>query len=65
MLDLFRRKFGVEDISRVLYSLSYFGDAEGDPMPQMLVPPTWEQMKADIRAWVRAVAATPGPDRTY
>jgi len=58
MLDLFRRKFAVEDISRVLYSLSYFEDAEGDPMPKMLVNISWERVKADVRAWVKAVAKT-------
>jgi hypothetical protein len=57
MLDLFRRKFGIEDVSRVLYSLTFFGDAEGDPMPKMMTDITWDQVKADIRAWVKAIAA--------
>jgi len=57
MLGLFRRKFAVEDVSRVLYSLTYFEDAEGDPMPRMLNNMTWEGVKADIRAWVKAIAA--------
>ena len=57
IVELFRRKFAVEDISRVLYSLTYFEDAEGDPMPRMLEDTTWEQVKADIRAWVKAIAA--------
>lgn len=58
MLDFYRRKFAVEDISRVLYSLTYFEDAESDPMPLMLKDVAWEQVEADIRAWVKAVAAT-------
>jgi hypothetical protein len=57
MLDLFRRKFAVEDISRVLYSLSYFEDAESEPMPRMLTEITWEQVKDDVRDWVKAIAA--------
>ena len=57
MLELFRRKFAIEDISRVLYSLTYFEDAEGDPMPKMLHGIAWKQVKADIRAWVKAIAA--------
>ena len=57
MLELFRRKFAVEDIARVLYSLTYFEDAEGDPMPRMLKNVTWEQVKDDIRTWVKAIAA--------
>ncbi len=59
ILALFRRKFAVEDISRVLYSLTFFDDAEGDPMPRMLKTISWEQVKADIRAWVKAIAVGP------
>jgi hypothetical protein len=60
MLELYRRKFGVDDLSRVLYSLTYFGDAEPDPMPRMLNGVAWEQVKNDIRAWVRIIAAARG-----
>ncbi|NUQ61703.1 MAG: nucleotidyl transferase AbiEii/AbiGii toxin family protein [Pirellulales bacterium] len=56
MFDLFRRKFAVDDVSRVLYSLSYFDDAERDPMPKMLTNISWEQVKTDIRAWVKGIA---------
>ena len=47
----------VQDISRVLYSLTYFDDTEGDPMPRMLETIAWEQVKGDIRTWVKAIAA--------
>lgn len=57
MLEMFRRKFAVEDISRTLYSLSYFEDADADPMPKMFTSVSWEQVKADIRDWVKAFAA--------
>jgi hypothetical protein len=57
MLELYRRKFVVEDLTRVLCSLTYFDDAERDPMPKMLNDIPWEQVKADIRAWVKAIAA--------
>jgi hypothetical protein len=43
-------------MSRALYSLTYFEDAEHDPMPLMMKNMTWEQVKADIRAWVKAIA---------
>ncbi len=56
MLALFRRKFGVEDISRVLYALTYFEDAEDDPMPRMLSDIAWEVVKTDIRSWVKTIA---------
>jgi predicted nucleotidyltransferase component of viral defense system len=56
MLALFRRKFAVEDVSRVLYSLCYFEDADPDPMPTMHTAVTWDRAKADIRTWVKAAA---------
>lgn len=56
MLSLFRQKFAIEDVSRVFYSLTYFEDAEGDPMPRMLNDVAWEDVKKDIRAWVKAIA---------
>jgi hypothetical protein len=58
MLGLFRRKFAIEDISRVLYSLCYFDDADLDPMPKMHTNVTWEQAKTDLRAWVKATATS-------
>jgi hypothetical protein len=62
MLLLFRRKFAVEDVSRVLYGLCYFEDADPDPTPAMHAAVTWDQAKADIRAWVKATAnAADGP----
>jgi len=57
MVGLFCRKFAVEDISRVLYSLCYFDDADPDPMPQMHAGVAWEEAKADIRAWVKATSS--------
>jgi hypothetical protein len=48
----------IDDISRVLYSLCYFEDADPDPMPRMHTSVTWEEAKADIRAWVKATAAS-------
>jgi hypothetical protein len=33
-------------------SLTYFEDAEGDVMPVMLIPTTWEQIKMSIVASV-------------
>ena len=56
MLDWYCRKFGTEDTSRVLYSLSYFEDAEAEPMPQMLHDASWEEIKSTIQQWVREAA---------
>ncbi len=60
ILGLFRQKFAVDDISRVIYSLTFFDDAEGDPMPKMLNDVSWEQVKYDILASVKAIACGAG-----
>jgi hypothetical protein len=47
LLELFDRKYGQSRYSRlhVLKSLTYFEDAEKDPMPHMLVPLEWDEVK--------------------
>ncbi len=37
----------------ILKSLSYFEDAEPDPMPQMLVPCRWQDVKRFFEGEVR------------
>ncbi len=56
LLDFYRRKYGVTDVTHVLYGLSYFDDAESERMPDMLRPADWAAIKADIRAWIKALA---------
>jgi len=60
MLTLYRRKFSVEDVGRVTYSLCYFDDADADPMPLMLTNETWPRAKAAIRDWVKAMTEGAG-----
>jgi hypothetical protein len=57
MLEFFRRKFAVDDVSRVLYSLCYVSDADQEPMPVMHTDVSWEQAKSDIRQWVKSFTA--------
>jgi len=47
ILRLFDRKYSRANFSRihVLKSLTYFGDAEKDPMPHMLFPLEWGTVK--------------------
>ena len=47
LLELFERKFAPARYSMVhlLKSLTYFGDAEKDPMPDMLVSLAWQEVK--------------------
>jgi hypothetical protein len=53
LLRLYRRKFKVKDISPVLYGLSYFDEAEGEPMPRMLLKVQWKTVKSTIQSWVK------------
>ena len=53
MFDLYQRKFSVSEYSFALRGLTYFDDAEDDPMPEMLVPMTWKEVKHKIESNVR------------
>ena len=48
LLQLYRQKFGVSDISPVLYGLAYFDIAENEPASVLLVKIGWQQVKKDI-----------------
>ena len=53
MFQLYQRKFAVSEFSFALRGLTYFDDAEDDPMPEMLIPITWEAVKHKIESTVR------------
>jgi len=55
MLDLYRKKFNVQDVSPVLYGLAYFDDAESERMPKMLWEVKWEEIKKSLQNWVRTL----------
>lgn len=54
LLDLFAAKFGFRNTAHILASLLYFDDAEHQPMPEMLRPRSWEQIRANIERAVEA-----------
>jgi hypothetical protein len=56
LLGFYRRRYGVTDITHVLYGLSYFDDAEAERMPDMLAPADWAAVKTAIRGWIKALA---------
>jgi len=58
LLELFRTKFARVNYNPVhlLKSLAYFEDAEKEPMPNMLVPVAWEEIKAHFTAEVKKLA---------
>jgi len=49
MFKLYKQKYQKNNIAPVLYSLSYFDDAEEEPMPEMIQDFTWEQVKKEIK----------------
>ena len=53
MFELYQRKFSVSEFSFALRGLTYFDDAEADPLPEMLIPATWEGVKRKIESHVR------------
>jgi nucleotidyltransferase AbiEii toxin of type IV toxin-antitoxin system len=56
MLQAYRQRFGVQDLSHVLYSLVFFDDAEREPMPKMFWRIRWPAIKKAIRQWVHELA---------
>lgn len=58
LLEAFRQKYREAKYStvHVLKSLTYFEDAEKDPMPDLLVPITWDGVKAFFCAEVPRLA---------
>lgn len=55
--DLLPEKYGQSRLNayHVLRSLTYFEDAEGEPMPRMLVPFDWRECKAFFVREARAI----------
>ena len=49
ILNLYLQKYPDGSIFLAMKSLSYFEDAEQDPMPEMLMDATWEDVKDGIR----------------
>jgi hypothetical protein len=57
MLDRYRKKYAVDDVGRVLYALTFFDDAESEPLPEMLDDTKWEQVKQAMVQWVTELAS--------
>lgn len=56
MLEDYRKKFAVRDVSSVLYGLGYFDEAEAEPLPTMLVPVGWPQIRTAVAAALKQAA---------
>ncbi len=56
MLNGYQRKFSATDTVHVLYSLTYFDDADRARMPRMLWDIDWRAIKKAVRRWVHEIA---------
>jgi Nucleotidyl transferase AbiEii toxin, Type IV TA system len=52
MLRLYCEKYETAEVATVIYALSYFDDAEQDPMPEMLLGISWPEVKEEVSSWV-------------
>ncbi len=55
MMTLFEEKYHDGSSFLVTKSLNYFGDAEKDAMPKMLIPVDWEEIKTTIKKAVESI----------
>lgn len=53
MLSFYARKYPDGSPFMVLRSLTYFDDADAEPMPRLLTPVDWEELKENIQNAVR------------
>ena len=50
IIEFYQKKYPQNSLFFVIKSLSYFNDAEIDPMPTMFIDVSWEEMKSTIRS---------------
>lgn len=56
IIPLYQEKFGIRDIGHLLYSLTYFEDAEQESMPEMIWDLDWPTIKSTIQDWTRTLS---------
>ncbi len=56
MVSLYQKKYSTRDIGHLLHALSYFDDADREPMPRLLRDWRWAAIKETVRGWVRELA---------
>jgi hypothetical protein len=55
VLELYSKKYAIEDIGHAVRSLAYFAEADAEPLPLGLVPDHWAVIKSEIADAVRAL----------
>jgi hypothetical protein len=53
LLELLQRKYGKMNRAHLLRALTYFADAEPDPMPRMRWSAKWEEVKRQLEEAVK------------
>ena len=56
LLELYRKRYSIEDIGHVLYGLAWFDDEDRERTPKMLWDVEWESVRGTIRGWVKEYA---------
>jgi hypothetical protein len=64
MLGWFMQKYSLRDVGHVLVGLSYFDDADREPMPMCLDGADWEGAKTLVRSWVKAYVSAAASEAT-
>jgi len=62
MLQLYQKKYAVQDTAHVLYGLTYFEEAEQERMPKMVWTMDWKTVKKTIQGWVRDAVRPQNPN---
>jgi len=55
-LELYRKRFRVDDIAHVLFGLAFFDDAEKEKTPKMLWGVNWETVRETLRKRIKEYA---------
>jgi len=53
MLEWYQEKYSESELSLLFAALTYFDDAEQQPMPKMLSRVSWKEMRKTITSWVK------------
>lgn len=61
LLELYRRKYGVEDVGHVVFGLGYFDDADDDVMPVMQWDVAWDEVRSFMARSVRELSRNSDP----
>ena len=56
VVEMYCKKYQVDDIAHVLYSLTYFDDADAERSPRLSRPARWSNIKNAFQSWVKAIA---------